>query len=338
MCTNPKWLYKKGFRQEDTYQGYKGQAYELALYVPCGQCSQCQANRSNNWLVRNVYEAKEHEDKCFITLTYNNDNNPIILRKKDLQKFIKRLRYYLDKDNIKIRYFACGEYGERRRRPHYHIIIYGWQPKDLEYYKLSNRKNILYKSKFIENVWGMGIVSIQMFNQAEIAYISLYETNKDQSKTRKYIFKLREELKQAYLKRRKGEPNKKLQKRIEELTKELEEENAKWKKIKEFNTWSKSIGWKPFEEEYDSNNQKTFSHAIGEATIQTPSQWLKKLANKYGEINAIKELKRREEYARAEEDERDINSILKRANAKINNAKEALSLKEKTQEGTQSEL
>lgn len=53
------------------------------------------------------------------------------LRKYDLQKFFKRLRKYFNeherKYNIpfgKIRYFACGEYGPRHFRPHYHIILW----------------------------------------------------------------------------------------------------------------------------------------------------------------------------------------------------------------------
>ena len=58
------------------------------------------------------------------------DNLPF-LRKYDLQRFFKRLRKYFDiqsaKYNIsygKIRYFACGEYGPKHFRPHYHIILW----------------------------------------------------------------------------------------------------------------------------------------------------------------------------------------------------------------------
>lgn len=44
------------------------------------------------------------------------------LRKRDLQLFIKRLRFYLP--DYDIRYFACGEYGPDKFRPHFHLIIY----------------------------------------------------------------------------------------------------------------------------------------------------------------------------------------------------------------------
>ena len=48
-----------------------------------------------------------------------------VLNKKDLQNFIKRLRFYFRKDfDAEIRYFAVGEYSPQHFRPHYHIILY----------------------------------------------------------------------------------------------------------------------------------------------------------------------------------------------------------------------
>lgn len=50
------------------------------------------------------------------------------LRKKDVQDFFKRLRYYngeLDVSNAStIKYFIVGEYGGNYRRPHYHLLIF----------------------------------------------------------------------------------------------------------------------------------------------------------------------------------------------------------------------
>ena len=77
-------------------------------------------SRAREWAVRLYSELKTTEKSCFITLTYSDENNPIILKKSDFQKFIKRLRKDYD-----IKYFACGEYGDKTLRPHFHAILFG---------------------------------------------------------------------------------------------------------------------------------------------------------------------------------------------------------------------
>lgn len=77
------------------------------------------------------------DKSVFITLTYDDDHLPSdnSLHKEELQKFFKRLRKHYGE---KIKYFACGEYGEKVRtlfdingsgealgRPHYHAIVFG---------------------------------------------------------------------------------------------------------------------------------------------------------------------------------------------------------------------
>jgi len=90
------------------------------------------------WATRCVHESAFHEDNCFLTLTYNNENLPSdkSIRKEELQRFFKRLRKNLDiADGRKIKYFACGEYGQEKdeygipkERPHYHAIVFGLSP------------------------------------------------------------------------------------------------------------------------------------------------------------------------------------------------------------------
>lgn len=113
QCTNPIRL---GARQ--------GGGPRFELQVPCGKCLACRISRSREWATRIVHEKDCHEESCFITITYDAVNLPNdgSIHKSELQKFIKRLRKYLDK---KIKYFACGEYGELYGRPHYHAIIFG---------------------------------------------------------------------------------------------------------------------------------------------------------------------------------------------------------------------
>ena len=70
-----------------------------------------------------------HPFASFVTLTYDDAHIPVDhqLSKRDAQLFIKRLRYYLGKR--KIRYYLCGEYGERFGRPHYHAILFNVHPE-----------------------------------------------------------------------------------------------------------------------------------------------------------------------------------------------------------------
>lgn len=93
--------------------------------VPCGQCKNCRINQSRIWTNRILLEQMCHSESVFVTLTYDNDNLPEggNVEKKELQDFVKRLRYYVYP--LKIRYFGVGEYGDDNFRPHYHIVIFG---------------------------------------------------------------------------------------------------------------------------------------------------------------------------------------------------------------------
>lgn len=105
---------------------------------PCGKCLSCRIAKSREWSARLIHELGDWQEAVFVTLTYDDEHLPPnhSLVKKDLQKFFKRLRRYYQKP---IRYFACGEYGEKTNRPHYHAIIYGIGYKDRQVIKDSWR-------------------------------------------------------------------------------------------------------------------------------------------------------------------------------------------------------
>lgn len=92
---------------------------------PCGQCLPCRINKRRVWTHRMILESYMHPYSCMVTLTYDDAHLPVgrQLSKKDLQDYIKRVRYALEPRRI--RYYACGEYGARTHRPHYHIIFFG---------------------------------------------------------------------------------------------------------------------------------------------------------------------------------------------------------------------
>lgn len=159
MCLNPFILVQKGMPD---------------MKLPCGRCRWCRVMRSNEWAMRMMHERSNHDDAVFVTLTYREENLPKgrILVKKDLQDFFKRLRKNITPKKIK--YYACGEYGERFGRPHYHTIIFGIGCGD---------KNIIYKS------WELGFIKVGIVNKKSCRYVSKYITKAPLGKSRKELEK-----------------------------------------------------------------------------------------------------------------------------------------------------
>jgi len=143
------------------------------LQLPCGKCSGCRVERSRQWAMRCVYESSLYSDNCFLTLTYA--DSPVSLRPRDLVLFWKRLRKKLGVDSI--RYFACGEYGEKLSRPHYHACVFGWRPADLVLHSVRDGVR-LYKSDFLADVWGHGFVTVGDVTFESAAYVARYVMKK----------------------------------------------------------------------------------------------------------------------------------------------------------------
>lgn len=139
------------------------------IQIPCGKCFECCNEYSSEWSYRIMNESLLHKDNCFITLTYK--ENPFQLQKRDLTLFLKRLRKKISP--LKIRYFACGEYGERKGRPHFHLIIFGWKPNDLVYLK-GKDDNIIYTSKLLQSIWNNGFISVGDLSLKSAKYCAKY--------------------------------------------------------------------------------------------------------------------------------------------------------------------
>lgn len=96
-----------------------------------------------------------HPVNSMITLTYDDQNVPTnySVEKPALQKFFKRLRKSLR--GKKIKYFACGEYGEKTLRPHYHAIIFNHDFPDKRLHA-ERRGHRYYKSDALQRLWPFG--------------------------------------------------------------------------------------------------------------------------------------------------------------------------------------
>lgn len=142
------------------------------ITLPCGRCVGCRLERSRAWAVRCQHEASLHEKNVFITLTYNNENLPAggSLKKKDFQDFMGRLR---KKWGRGIKYYYCGEYGEKFQRPHYHACIFNWDPGDKTIWKI-RRGHQTWRSKELERLWDKGHSEIGEVNFETAAYCARY--------------------------------------------------------------------------------------------------------------------------------------------------------------------
>lgn len=147
------------------------------------------------WTLRLLLESYYYPSASFVTLTYESDNLPLnldgkpILCKRDIQLFLKRLRYELDQragkgNHREIKYYFAGEYGPKGHLPHYHGIIFGVSPFELDdqwmyfagrsgpYKPNYCRDSILYRT------WKWGIVHVGECTRDSIQYCAGYVTKK----------------------------------------------------------------------------------------------------------------------------------------------------------------
>lgn len=169
----------------------------LNIKVPCGKCIGCRLDYSRMWATRSVHEAfmHDHYQNCsFITLTFNNEmlQNRTVgysLNKVSFRSWIKRLRKAVySKYGRTFRFMACGEYGSRHQRPHYHMLIYGFNFPDKKvwkYNKIHGKEVIYYRSDFLEDIWrpahisdSYGFSVIGDVNFESSAYVARYVTKK----------------------------------------------------------------------------------------------------------------------------------------------------------------
>lgn len=149
----------------------------VPIKLPCGQCIGCRLERSRQWAMRLLHERKFHEQSAFLTLTYNNENLPPggTLVKRDFQLFMKRYRKSLDR---KIKFFMCGEYGEKNARPHYHAIIFGHDFADKRYFSANRRGDKYFTSEALGSLWGLGHNVIGAVTFDSCAYVARYIVKK----------------------------------------------------------------------------------------------------------------------------------------------------------------
>ncbi len=157
--------------------------------VACGQCLGCRLDHSREWAARIVHESDQHDQNCFITLTYREPSDCTeqqykkglfvpsngSLVKAHFQKFMKRLRKEFPERRI--RYYHCGEYGDELDRPHYHACLFDVDFSDKELFKQSEGIS-LFVSETLEKLWGYGFCTVGELSFDSAAYCARYVTKK----------------------------------------------------------------------------------------------------------------------------------------------------------------
>lgn len=156
--------------------------------VPCGKCEGCLLDRAFAWSVRCTCESYYHRENYFLTLTYDKAHLPSDrqLNRVHVQQFIKRLRKHFS--GYKLRFFYCGEYGESRHRPHYHMIVFGLPLSEKDYrlfpHSVSKKGHINYVNPKISQLWYYGLCTIGSFSSSSAAYVAQYTLKKNKTNFR----------------------------------------------------------------------------------------------------------------------------------------------------------
>lgn len=136
--------------------GFDPQTGKRIHSFPCGKCPACRVNERRKWTARILLEALATESVAWVTLTYNDKHLPEdnLLHKEHLDNFIKNMRRHLARGEPKrdLRFFACGEYGDRFDRPHFHVMLFNYQMALLVDPKDPRR----WYDPVIERAWGKG--------------------------------------------------------------------------------------------------------------------------------------------------------------------------------------
>lgn len=161
--------------------------------IPCGQCIGCRLERSRQWAIRLMKEAKLHDRNSFLTLTYADPSLPRLSNGKPtlvldhIQKFLKRLRKHFAPNRL--RFFQCGEYGELTQRPHHHMILFGEDfCKDREPIGNSRSGFPQYESALLNSLWHYGHSTISDVSFESAAYVARYSLKKITGKGSKFHY------------------------------------------------------------------------------------------------------------------------------------------------------
>jgi hypothetical protein len=154
--------------------------HAASAFVSCRNCWQCRNNRVNDLVGRCIAETKTSDQVLAVTLTYAGDTTHAqTLVYKDVQDFLKRLRKTKGR---KVRYIVAGEYGTKKGRAHWHIILFiNGTPVPVAKTKKDRLPNEVYfaltkQDRILWSPWSdyHGTVFVQLPDYGSFAYVLKY--------------------------------------------------------------------------------------------------------------------------------------------------------------------
>lgn len=140
--------------------------------ISCGKCMYCRQKRISGWAARLMRKDMSSDMSFFVTLTYDPDHVMFCpkgrptLYPNHLTEYWKALRKKIPPRSLS--YYACGEYGSNRKRPHYHAIVFISDPDLLPMHAL----------KYLETTWKHGEVFVGTVTGESVAYTLKYISKK----------------------------------------------------------------------------------------------------------------------------------------------------------------
>lgn len=194
VCYSPMLAYRSSTLGETgkygmTFSGRKALREQGLIKLHCGKCIGCRKERMESWGIRGFHEAQvtkfEGRSSCFVTLTFDDEHLPdgASLDRRELSAFLRRLRKAIAP--TKVRFFGCGEYGERNRRMHYHVILFGYDFPDKKFYRTTKSGHRAYVSEQLSELWPFGLHEIGDVTFQSARYVSAYVTNRQGGSKRK---------------------------------------------------------------------------------------------------------------------------------------------------------
>lgn len=209
-CTSPR---KVGFLSDGKTLSFSPKNYSKeypVIQIPCGKCLSCRLEHSRQIALRAYHESQMYKKNCFVTLTYDDDHlESEKLIPAHLEKFIKDLRTKLFSNllgklfpdlsqkqqrslwrslpdirrkelynEIQISSLAVGEYGDKNKRPHWHLLIFNWTPSEPVYKYTTDLGDQVYTSSDLTTLWQRGNSEFGSVTLESAGYVARYSTKK----------------------------------------------------------------------------------------------------------------------------------------------------------------